>query len=744
MRSRSSSHPVFWCVSDMKSRAESVIKGAYLSGYFVIPVLCLVFFLSCGSGANAKNADGPPNIMSRIEILQKTVEARPNDVEAHIEYQDCRKYEDKAGLLLEYEKKIKENPDNAMYHYLYARIAKDRATAEAEYRKAIELDPGYSRAYISLGFIYKEHQKYREAEEALRRACGLDPGASQVFFLLGIVCEAQEKYDEARLSYEKTIELAPEDPAAYFRLAGIATQEGEIEKAETLYKKVIELDKDYAGAYLQLGILYDGHGKKEAAVAAFIEAVNAEPGDPDAYRWLGSAYEEQGDYEQAREQFNRALDINPDDSYCLERIAETYWKQERYEEELASREKLLQVKPEHEHSLYRNGWIYLYKLEDYDSAIESFRLALECRPRGMNFMALGTAYHTRYKNNFSLKDWHNALTNYKKAADSDYGRKAMLYHHMGILYNDRKYYVFAVKSWRKALEIDPDYSDASDSLYGGFITVFDFLDDGVGTFDRSLRYRTEIDAFDAVPTDQETRDAFEVLNNSEDSYRNYHAHNRFRVILEKDPDNVAALNGDAVALIGQYEGKRAVQLIERAIENEPLFAVSCLHLGNAYCQCKNSGKAFEAYRKAVELESEMSEAYSNLGVLFMENKDYRNAREMFARSLELDASNETASFNLSVIDDLRTYVVDYYIEDGKYYMENGNSKSAEDAFKRAIQNDSTYIPAYMELGDFYRRENRTDEAKAIYDKVLEFDSGHKGALSRIEILNGMGEDKDNP
>jgi tetratricopeptide (TPR) repeat protein len=86
------------------------------------------------------------------------------------------------------------------------------------YKRAIELNPNYSKAYAFLGSAYMRKNQPDEAIEALKKAIELDPNAIQAQRLLGNALElkydqtgAVEWIDEAIAAYMKALDLAPDD-----------------------------------------------------------------------------------------------------------------------------------------------------------------------------------------------------------------------------------------------------------------------------------------------------------------------------------------------------------------------------------------------------------------------------------------------------------------------------------------------------------------------------------------------------
>jgi serine/threonine protein kinase/Tfp pilus assembly protein PilF len=85
----------------------------------------------------------------------------------------------------------------------------DWAGAEAEYRRAMELNPDYSRVHESRGNVLRHTGPMEESIEEERRALGLDPFSLPVNRGLGYALYDARQYDQAIEQELKTLELDP-------------------------------------------------------------------------------------------------------------------------------------------------------------------------------------------------------------------------------------------------------------------------------------------------------------------------------------------------------------------------------------------------------------------------------------------------------------------------------------------------------------------------------------------------------
>jgi tetratricopeptide (TPR) repeat protein len=193
----------------------------------------------------------------------------------------------------------------------------DWAGAEHEFKRAMELNPGYPLAYVMYGQFLTMVGRQTDAMPYFEKAHRLDPLFGQSYRGEGYSCFMAHKYDEAIVQYRKALELEP-DAITYFGLvlaraeAGdYATAISEAEKATKVEDSPLPLTS-LASAYARAGRhadanrvlrrlqeIWDGQGRAPAWHTARspyvcpyeVAGVYAQLGDKDrAFVWLDKAY----------------------------------------------------------------------------------------------------------------------------------------------------------------------------------------------------------------------------------------------------------------------------------------------------------------------------------------------------------------------------------------------------------------------------------------------------------------------
>src|SRR5262249_45437629 len=113
--------------------------------------------------------------------------------------------------------------------------------AEAEWQRAIALNPNYATAYQWYGEHYLEIGRYDEALAELKRAQELDPLSLIINVVLGEAYRVRRETDLAIEQQRKTLELDPNFARAHLFLAQAYAQKGRFEEAADEFGKAFVL-----------------------------------------------------------------------------------------------------------------------------------------------------------------------------------------------------------------------------------------------------------------------------------------------------------------------------------------------------------------------------------------------------------------------------------------------------------------------------------------------------------------------
>jgi thioredoxin-like negative regulator of GroEL len=226
-----------WKMSFTKEGYQSYFMDTYLSdgGFSEIPDVVMKAGTAAAATAAPPSAQEvspvmPPESASMKDVYNKAVEAT------------------RAGNLDEAEKLYKEIleklPNLGEIHYNLGRVyvaKKDLDSAEASFRKVVELQPEKVEGFIALAALFGANGKTQEAADLLIQAGPTFEGNAMFQFVLGTTCINAGKSQPAAAAFRKVIALDPANVEPHFYLGTLAVGENKVADA------IAELDKYVAG-----------------------------------------------------------------------------------------------------------------------------------------------------------------------------------------------------------------------------------------------------------------------------------------------------------------------------------------------------------------------------------------------------------------------------------------------------------------------------------------------------------------
>ena len=178
------------------------------------------------------------------------------------------------------EKALQENEGKTdtvpSLRYLNAEIfmaEKNTASAEAELKKAIEMDENYLPAYSAYASLLVSQGQTESAIGQYRTIVAKKPSAA-IYTLLGMLEDGRGNKAEAETNYRKALDIAPETAIAANNLAWLlAENQGNLDEALRLAQMSVNKNQTVAGFYDTLGFVYYQKGLYLPAVEQLKKAV---------------------------------------------------------------------------------------------------------------------------------------------------------------------------------------------------------------------------------------------------------------------------------------------------------------------------------------------------------------------------------------------------------------------------------------------------------------------------------------
>ena len=216
------------------------------------------------------------SIQKGLSYFQNAIELDPTFALAHVGVADCYTLIGGAGYGSFPREKAVDLAKNAIntalqldetlaeaYNslaYLKFRVEWDWKDAESNFKRAIELKPGYASAYEKYALYLAVLGRYDEALPLMNRAFELDPLSASVSTGIGRIYHFSHQFDKAIEQYNKTLEMNPDYVEAVFALGLSYSHSKRYDQAISVLKKALELSN---GRLIILSSLANAYAKND-------------------------------------------------------------------------------------------------------------------------------------------------------------------------------------------------------------------------------------------------------------------------------------------------------------------------------------------------------------------------------------------------------------------------------------------------------------------------------------------------
>ena len=141
-------------------------------------------------------------------------------------------------------------------------------SAEAEYKRAIELNPNLAGSYVGYAYFLQAMGRHQDALAAAHRGVELDPLSAWNICEEGRILYRARQYQKAVARYQRALELDPGYLPALGRIADAYEQLGNYDEALAYAEKFQKVVGDRERGLLRLARIYVSMGKRREAEAA--------------------------------------------------------------------------------------------------------------------------------------------------------------------------------------------------------------------------------------------------------------------------------------------------------------------------------------------------------------------------------------------------------------------------------------------------------------------------------------------
>ncbi len=259
---------------------------------------------------------------------------------------------------------------------LVLRQRHDDVRAEAELKKAVELDNEYISAHYNLGLLYLDTKRMSDAVAEFSWVTKKDPEKFGAWYNLGLSLGRQSDSAGALRAYERAVTLEPTNIKARLNLAILLKRSGQLEKAIQHYKLATTIEPKYAAAWFNLGLALKEARQLDAAEDAYQRALKLDPEDTGFLLSLANLHTARGEYKASADVLSEALERTPNDVRLRYNLAIQHNRLGDSKAAIVDLEQCVSLDPDYYKAWRRLGKFYTEARND-NKALKAYTRALK-------------------------------------------------------------------------------------------------------------------------------------------------------------------------------------------------------------------------------------------------------------------------------------------------------------------------------------------------------------------------------
>ena len=298
---------------------------------------------------------------------------------------------------------------NPMYAKAYNNLAnievqKDNPEKAIEYsNKALAIEPSYPESFYNLALIYKKKKDFANEIAYLDKAIQADPKYYQAYFTKGLAYYNAGNYEQAKYNFKEVLNLKNDHYLASQNLGIIYANELNKTEAENYLKTAIRLNKDNPTSYYYLASIYQGTGSVFDAIENYRKTIELDPSNYKAYLALSKVYEQNDEVDRAIDTLNGAIQLNQSNAEPYNYIGLLYLKKDKYIEATNAFQKAIALNPNRSVYHYNLSQSYIC-LNMKNKAQMEFEKAVNNQPKSIqDVIDLSEIFYDRSMPSYSIK-----------------------------------------------------------------------------------------------------------------------------------------------------------------------------------------------------------------------------------------------------------------------------------------------------------------------------------------------------
>jgi protein O-mannosyl-transferase len=171
--------------------------------------------------------------------------------------------------------------------FLSVRQVPDWQSAEAVWRRSMEVTPGHYTSYFNLGNEFQGRQEIDSAIAYFRLALKVAPNSERSLVALGGAYVLKKDTSKAEIIFEAVRQKFPRYGSVYLGLGSIREMQGRMGEADSLYEVAEKLDPASAVPLYNRAVVALKTGREPDAVGLLDRSLEVNPNFPNGYFLLG-------------------------------------------------------------------------------------------------------------------------------------------------------------------------------------------------------------------------------------------------------------------------------------------------------------------------------------------------------------------------------------------------------------------------------------------------------------------------
>ncbi|HNQ64025.1 MAG: Lipopolysaccharide assembly protein B [Syntrophorhabdaceae bacterium] len=215
-----------------------------------------------------------------------------------------------------------------------------------EFNMALEFNQDYHELNYFIGVCLNNLGDFDGAIKSFIAVLDADPANLPARLKLGIALHNYKMWDKAIALYKNILKANPKYADIHYNLGLSYLGQGKIDEAKSSFEDALEINANYLQAKVKIAISNIFQGRLENALDSLLVLSENYPNYADIHYYLGIVYSAKNEIENALESFRRAIKINPAYKDARIKLATLYCYFERIEEGIKELEEVKRLDPE--------------------------------------------------------------------------------------------------------------------------------------------------------------------------------------------------------------------------------------------------------------------------------------------------------------------------------------------------------------------------------------------------------------